>query len=554
MEVFLRLNNIDVCLVTETHSTKQTYIKIRGYKTYQTIHPDNKAKGGSAIIIKESIKHYEECHLQSVEMQLTMVGIESVKQKLNLGAVYCPPRYNLKKENYKNLIRHLGNRFILGGDYNAKHVEWGSRLTTTKGRELRKAIREEGCQFYSTSKPTYWPTDVEKVPDLLDFFITRRVSSNFVYVEENFELNSDHSAVILTFSERIIKKTKRLTLTNATTNWKSLREEVANKINLNVELKTKDDLEVAVENFIKVIQNAAWNNTKLSIQQKIGCNYPNEIRELVKDKRRARRMWQQTRDPHCKNILNKKTQQLRRAIQKLKEESYRSYLENLTAGEDTNFSLWKATRKTKRPNKQIPTIRKQDGTWAKSNGEKADAFANHLAEIFKPNDSQSDGLDVEEIIGRENQESQEIELATIKEVMNEIKSSLKLKKAPGYDLITAEILKQLPPKGIRMLTYLINAAFRMKHVPDAWKVAEVIMITKPGKPSNKVESYRPVSLLPVISKLFEKLLLKRLKSIIEDKCVIPNHQFGFRQGHATVDQIHRITDVIEKALEGNQVC
>jgi len=113
MEVFLRLNNIDVCLVTETHSTKQTYIKIRGYKTYQTIHPDNKAKGGSAIIIKESIKHYEECHLQSVEMQLTMVGIESVKQKLNLGPLYCSPRYNLKKENYKNLIRHLRNMWRL---------------------------------------------------------------------------------------------------------------------------------------------------------------------------------------------------------------------------------------------------------------------------------------------------------------------------------------------------------------------------------------------------------------------------------------------------------
>jgi hypothetical protein len=84
---------------------------------------------------------------------------------------------------------------------------------------------------------------------------------------------------------------------------------------------------------------------------------------------------------------------------------------------------------------------------------------------------------------------------------------------------------------------LINAAFHLKHVPDAWKKAEVIMIPKHSKPSNELTSYRPISLLPIISKLFEKLLLKRLKPLIESENIIPSHQFGFRDKHATTDRI-----------------
>jgi hypothetical protein len=70
-------------------------------------------------------------------------------------------------------------------------------------------------------------------------------------------------------------------------------------------------------------------------------------------------------------------------------------------------------------------------------------------------------------------------------------------------------------------------SFRLKYTPKVWKIAEVIMISKPGKQLNEITSYRPLSLLPVVSELFQKLLLKRLKIIIERKDIIPMHQFGF---------------------------
>lgn len=105
---------------------------------------------------------------------------------------------------------------------------------------------------------------------------------------------------------------------------------------------------------------------------------------------------------------------------------------------------------------------------------------------------------------------------------------------PGYDLNWGSTQKATK-KRIVILTYLINVAFRLRRIPDAWKMAEVIMIPKPGKSLNETASYRPISLLPIVSKLFEKLLLKRLKPIIEIKNLIPAHQFGFRNKHSTID-------------------
>jgi hypothetical protein len=86
------------------------------------------------------------------------------------------------------------------------------------------------------------------------------------------------------------------------------------------------------------------------------------------------------------------------------------------------------------------------------------------------------------------------------------------------------------------------------------KIAEVIMIPKPGKNLSEVESYQPISLLPIMSQQFEKLILKRLKSIIAEKHLVRTHQFGFRQNHSTIDQVHRITGIIEKTLENKGLC
>jgi len=137
---------------------------------------------------------------------------------------------------------------------------------------------------------------------------------------------------------------------------------------------------------------------------------------------------------------------------------------------------------------------------------------------------------------------------TIGELRNII-TAMKPNKAPGYDLITGRTLKELPKEGLCYLTQLNNAILRTHDFPIQWKVAQITMIPKPGKPIEEVKSYRPISLLPIASKLIETLILKRIMPIIEEKNIIPKHQFGFRKKHSTVDQVHRLVKKINSELE-----
>jgi hypothetical protein len=74
------------------------------------------------------------------------------------------------------------------------------------------------------------------------------------------------------------------------------------------------------------------------------------------------------------------------------------------------------------------------------------------------------------------------------------------------------------------------------------------MIPKPGKNLSEVESYRPISLLPIMLKLFEKL------TCILNPLEKHPYQFGFRKSHSTIDKVHRINDIVEKLFENKGVC
>ena len=119
-------------------------------------------------------------------------------------------------------------------------------------------------------------------------------------------------------------------------------------------------------------------------------------------------------------------------------------------------------------------------------------------------------------------------------------SLLKSRQAPGYDLISPKILKELTEVGISFILYIFNAILRNVSFPIQWKRAQIKMILKPGKPPDMASSYRPMSLLPILSKVLETLLLKRIQPIIDEQKLIPEHQFGFRQKHSAIEQVNRV--------------
>jgi hypothetical protein len=119
----------------------------------------NTARGGSPVIIINNIKHLEEEKYVTCDIPATIVTVETSKQGLTVSAIYCPPRYNISANEFKTLFDKMNSRFIIGGDFNAKHTHWGSMLITTRGRLLCKTVADTGCEIISTGKPMYWAKD-----------------------------------------------------------------------------------------------------------------------------------------------------------------------------------------------------------------------------------------------------------------------------------------------------------------------------------------------------------------------------------------------------------
>ena len=79
------------------------------------------------------------------------------------------------------------------------------------------------------------------------------------------------------------------------------------------------------------------------------------------------------------------------------------------------------------------------------------------------------------------------------------------------------------------------------------------MIPKPEKPPDLATLYIPISVLPILSKVLEKIILSKMKEELINNNIIPDHQFGFREKHSTIEQAHRVVDEIATTLENKEI-
>ena len=105
-------------------------------------------------------------------------------------------------------------------------------------------------------------------------------------------------------------------------------------------------------------------------------------------------------------------------------------------------------------------------------------------------------------------------------------------KASGRDKISSKIIKIAAPVISDSLTYIFNQAISLCTFPHEWKIARVIPLFKNGK-RNLPGNYRPISVLPAISKIMERILYTQLYEYLSANNILSEHQFGFKKFHST---------------------
>ena len=101
---------------------------------------------------------------------------------------------------------------------------------------------------------------------------------------------------------------------------------------------------------------------------------------------------------------------------------------------------------------------------------------------------------------------------------------------------------------VKPLTFLFNLSLQSGIFPDKLKIARVIPVPKKGDITD-CSNYRPISLLSIFDKLFEKIVYSKLIKYLDKFNILFKHQYGFRSNHSTTFALCEITDYIYKSLD-----
>ena len=122
------------------------------------------------------------------------------------------------------------------------------------------------------------------------------------------------------------------------------------------------------------------------------------------------------------------------------------------------------------------------------------------------------------------------------------------KKSDGPDLIPARLIKDCAHELAPSITHLVNVILETSTIPNDFKIGRISAIYKSGG-KNQLNNYRPITVLPILSKIMEKCIYSQLTVYLEKNNLLSSRQFGFRKGKSTelaatlfFDDVHRAMD------------
>ena len=131
-------------------------------------------------------------------------------------------------------------------------------------------------------------------------------------------------------------------------------------------------------------------------------------------------------------------------------------------------------------------------------------------------------------------------------------SHIKTKYSYGYDRISSALIKIIIHEITPSLTLIINQCLTTGIFPDKLKIGKIVPVYKKGN-HKLIDNYRPISLLPTISRIFETVIYSQLYEYIEHHHIMNDSQYGFRKAHSTVYTATELIDRLTYKLDNNKI-
>jgi exonuclease III len=546
----LIITNPDILGVSETwlnSQLKDTDIaKEEEYKIHRKDRV-NKKGGGVMLLVKANIRSKRRKDLENNSTNHNEIIVVEVEpepgNKLIIITAYRSQQdpYDLFLSNFEstlhNCTSHNFNKLLVIGDFNYSKIRWHQSLDNRlpqHSREFKQVLNGYGLKQLNKN-----PSRAQN-NNILDLVLTNfpdklsKIYSNiFHYSSDHFLLQFDVNTKveIVTSPPRTVYNFKRANLAQ-------LKTDITNS-NLTDKINNETNMDNKLSSWSQTLFDLINTHIPL-ITLKKQHTAPWIDHDVVKSVRKKNSALKQAKKHDTQHLWNK-FHRLRNRLKNLITYKHKQYLtnicDNITNQPKKFWSYIKANSKSRGLPQYLYNNR----------GEEETSFlgmANIFNIFFQSIFSNNDHLPIPPINITPDPNLEEIRV-TEEEVLKEL-TKLNPSKAPGPDGLPTRILKDCAPEITPSVTKLFNDSLTSGTIPKAWKQANVVPLHKKGS-KHQANNYRPISLLPVISKVLERCVFNKIIEILIPK--ITQLQHGFLRNRSTVTQLLQVFSNINYILD-----
>ena len=545
------INIFGFCETFLNENTPDSKLMIQNY-VFERKDRSNKSGGGVLTYIADTLPYKRRIDLENSFIEAIWIEVCYTRSKpFLIGFVYRPP--NSQKnwcEQFSEMMDSIDKEnleYHIVGDFNFEYILHSKKFQTTYWNDF--------VQAYDITQLVESPTRVTQSSSTIIDHLYSNMKSRITEVFVSSWAISDHSPVCFTRSARGQKISDN---THKTITYRSFNKFELTDFQMDLACSSMDDIEkmndpnASLTTLYSIVNGILNYHAPLKQKRVKTLSQPTWFTQEIKDAIKIRdRINKKTNFSAYKVFRNKVTYLIKRA----KKEFYNNAVKQST---DTKL-LWKNMREITGSNNNgilIPKTLRIGNEEITGENNIVNTFNDHfinICETIKENKFNKNSFsDLEEHLEGFLQGKcfsiQPITPYQVKLIIEKLDSS----KATGIDVLGPQILKYCKDYIVIPITSIINNSIRLGIFPDSLKESFVMPIYK-NKDKEDPNNYRPISILPTISKIFERHIASQLMEYFCEAKLLHNFQSGFRKHHSCHTALLRLVHDWIEAIDNGKL-
>lgn len=527
LRIIIEDNVLDICMLTETWLCDAVAYDAFNIPGYNFVRKDRIGRGGGiAFFIKNTLAYEIVCFDFEVCERLEYLFLK-IKVKNNLfafGAFYRPPNTRINSfiadfDNIFSFLCPMVDHVVCMGDFNVNLLNLDNPLSRCFENYNFVQLINEPTRISSTASTLLDPifvTDSEIVSNV------GTLSADSI---------SDHRLVFCKLD--IVKpRTPQKIITYRlfkNLNFQSFSSDLYNLPWYLILYETNIDCKISmINNFILTLFDIHAPIVQARVSKVKAPWLTSDIKMFMDLRDRSLQKYKQSglNDDwvQYKRLRNFTLNSVRKAK--------KNYM-NSVCSENNSAKTWRTLRNFSIGSKKLYSV--------PQNLADPEAISAYFRPYLQVASDCSEKVDFYKNQSKQNSNKFNFNLATVESV-HKILNSIKT-NASGIDGISATMLKYCSPFIDPYIVHIINCCIETQYFPDQWKISIGKPIPKVSHPADHGD-LRIVSILPVLSKIFEKILFEQIYAFVLQNDILPSSQCGFRKGHSTSVALTSVVDDI----------